>query len=501
MKIARLHMDAQDKLRFEIIGKSSVKYHLKANHQVEAKRWVWSLNNAIQWTKDQAKAESKRQTRGQEMLQQAKVSQQERQQNREFDSGSVAGGPAHVARSAHDFTDEEDMGHSVGEPSVAGDEVGKITRAYNTTAIEGDLADEDEDFADDTSSIADTTPVNKDAFLIAAQSARVQLDFLSQISHALQAHKTNNPQMTISNPAIAEALASFESASSNLKGLVGDMGRVAKDRESYWQYKLDREINVRRLWEASMAKVAKEQAALEEKIGESEDKRKRTKRALRDALEGNLPVGEGAVRTPDAKPVGVSFAQGADFPKVFEDDGSAPTPRTTQTVASPGRRRKSTIAEMTNLSDSESGDDEEFFDAVDAGEVPIVEQLPPQVATSHPVTQAPTFVAPSYVAAPPYSSEPEHVQRDVQPSNIIEPPVAVPEEPAVVVEKPAAVTEKPAVEKEAEQDVSKDITISFKGYEDPIRKKLAMDADNRPKISLWVGRQLFFMVSRHPSGC
>ena len=46
MKIAALNMDAQDKTRFEIQGKSSVKYHLKANHVVEAKRWFWTLNNA-----------------------------------------------------------------------------------------------------------------------------------------------------------------------------------------------------------------------------------------------------------------------------------------------------------------------------------------------------------------------------------------------------------------------------------------------------------------------
>ncbi|KAK2841645.1 hypothetical protein FQN49_006049, partial [Arthroderma sp. PD_2] len=32
MRIAKLNMDAQDKTRFEILGKSSVKYHLKANH-------------------------------------------------------------------------------------------------------------------------------------------------------------------------------------------------------------------------------------------------------------------------------------------------------------------------------------------------------------------------------------------------------------------------------------------------------------------------------------
>src|ERR1700744_2694981 len=62
MRIARLHMDPQDKTRFEIHGKSSVKYHLKANHVVEAKRWFWALNNAIQYTKDEAKEEEKRRT-------------------------------------------------------------------------------------------------------------------------------------------------------------------------------------------------------------------------------------------------------------------------------------------------------------------------------------------------------------------------------------------------------------------------------------------------------
>ena len=65
MRIARLNMDAQDKTRFEIHGKSSVKYHLKANHVVEAKRWFWSLNNAIQWAKDEAKEEERNDRRTQ----------------------------------------------------------------------------------------------------------------------------------------------------------------------------------------------------------------------------------------------------------------------------------------------------------------------------------------------------------------------------------------------------------------------------------------------------
>jgi hypothetical protein len=75
MGIAKLYMDPQDKQRFEIQGKSSVKYHLKANHQVEAKRWFWALNNAIQWAKDEARDEEKRANQDQEALKQAKIEQ------------------------------------------------------------------------------------------------------------------------------------------------------------------------------------------------------------------------------------------------------------------------------------------------------------------------------------------------------------------------------------------------------------------------------------------
>ena len=32
----------------------------------------------------------------------------------------------------------------------------------------------------------------------------------------------------------------------------------------------------------------------------------------------------------------------------------------------------------------------------------------------------------------------------------------------------------------------REVQPSFKGYEEPIRKRLKMDYDNRPRISLWV---------------
>lgn len=90
MRIAKLYMDPQDKQRFEIQGKSSVKYHLKANHQVEAKRWYWALNNAIQWAKDEAREEEKRHTRDQEALKQAKMEQLDKRTSKDGDSTSLA---------------------------------------------------------------------------------------------------------------------------------------------------------------------------------------------------------------------------------------------------------------------------------------------------------------------------------------------------------------------------------------------------------------------------
>ena len=46
--------------------------------------------------------------------------------------------------------------------------------------------------------------------------------------------------------------------------------------------------------------------------------------------------------------------------------------------------------------------------------------------------------------------------------------------------------QKPSMNRDLREDKLVDIKTSFKGYEDPIRKRFKMEADNRPKISLWV---------------
>jgi Ankyrin repeat./PH domain. len=52
---ANLHLDSSEKLKFEIIGKNGMRWHLKANHSIETNRWVWTLQNAITLAKDSIK--------------------------------------------------------------------------------------------------------------------------------------------------------------------------------------------------------------------------------------------------------------------------------------------------------------------------------------------------------------------------------------------------------------------------------------------------------------
>lgn len=445
MRIAKLHMDAQDKTRFEIHGKSSVKYHLKANHVVEAKRWFWSLNNAIQHSKDEAKQDEKRKTKDAETLRQAKAEAGDKIRP-DSDAMSMASSrpttlaaPSLLAMGGQ-AASRVSGAASLRAESAFGDDAGSNYGSYEPSLTAGDIskvptnaekaADEfDDDQDDDDRSSNQLQPVNKDAFNITAQSAKFQLDLLARVSKALGAERTQSPNMLISDPTISQVLSTYEAAVSSLDSLVVNLLTISRDRDAYWQYRLDKEADTRKMWEESMARIAQEHEDLQRTVGESEEKRKRTKRALREALEGQSAAAsrpESRAETQDR----VHFAESFD-PMPLTRESRASTTRRKSISSREGNRRKSVIAQYTNISDSESGDDEEFFDAVDAGEVEVVPApLSPPAPPAHP--------------GPTGDSMPD--------------------------------------EREAKR---KQIVSSFSGYEDPVRQKLKMDADNRPKISLW----------------
>ncbi|MCJ1285808.1 hypothetical protein MMC26_005149 [Xylographa opegraphella] len=450
MKIAKLSMDAQDKSRFEIEGKSSVKYHLKANHTVEAKRWFWALNNAIQWAKDEARDEEQRKQRDTKVFRHAR--QDTTARGEDIDDAGKADlketkfsgkgllpattldvpSDSFPRASTKNFTtsnsgvlgDDEGSFYGSYEPSIRGEDMTRIASRVNTATIAGDLDDDDE-YGDDASS-REMQPTSKDAFNITAHSANLQLDLLGQVSKALKDQCKDKPGTTVADEAILQAINTYESAVKSLQSMIGDLLRIARDRDAYWKYRLDREADVRRLWEESMTKVAKDQEQLESRIGESEEKRKRTKRVLRDVLDGGADS-----ESPRESETFPSYDTGKSESVAKEDSGFVRR----KSLGVRGLRRKSTIAALTDLSDSDSDADEEFFDAVGAGEVEISATMP-----LSPAGESPTST----------TSATKVLTQD-----------------------------------DNRGDKALKLAASFRGYEEPVRQRLKMEADDRPKISLW----------------
>ncbi|KAI0475950.1 oxysterol binding protein [Xylariaceae sp. FL0804] len=428
MRIATLHMSPDEKTKFEIIGKSSVKYTLKANHEVEAKRWFWALNNAIQWMKDQAKEDERHKAQSAEMLRQARDNLDKPTDLSHTDSHSEAAstgaprssvslgrypssklpGPrASVARASTAGSVDEDF-HDVGNAEARAQSHGAPVIPAD---IDGDDDDDDDDYMD-KSSRGESPTATKDAFNITAQSARLQLDTLAQVSAALQAEANSNPTMSLVDPRASQALATYDAAIRSLKGLMGDLLRISKDRDAHWQYRLDQETEMRQMWEESMAKVAAEQEVLEARVGESELKRKITKRALREMIGGSAESGRPSSRA--------SMTDPAETSAVAEKaNGQAPNSPSMKST-----RRPTALSQVVDISSDSESEQEEFFDAVDAGEVDV-----------HPMP----------------------------PSDVV----------------PAA---------DSKQDIvvsGTDVSSAFKGYENGFRTRLKLDEDNRPKIGLW----------------
>lgn len=411
MKIAKLHMSPDEKTKFEIHGKSSVKYTLKANHEVEAKRWFWSLNNSIQWSKDQVREEERQASRSAELLKQAKAEQstqslspqESHSENasvtdlgrsishlpaRSISSAKLPHRYDHAGASTVGSQDDDDFA----EYGTEGD-----TSRLRGQVIPGERDDED-DYADEMS-VREEPAATRDALNITAQSARLQLETLTHVHAALLSETTRSPATPLSDTRVTQAFSTYDGAIRSLTGLVGDLLRISKDRDAYWQYRLDREINMRRMWEESMAQVAREQEELEARVGEAEHKRKLAKKALREVMES--APDHAATPTPEAS-------------RKLEDNEGVEI----RSLA----RRPTALQQVAEFTDSDSEDQEEFFDAVDAGEIEIAEL-------------------------------------------------------------PRADT---ALDKGVVVSGGIDISSSFQGYENGIRHKLKMDADDRPKISLWV---------------
>lgn len=297
MRIAKLHMDPQDKQRFEILGKNSVKYHLKANHVVEAKRWYWTLNNAIQWAKDEAREVERR--KGAEAERMSKLKELTLQQQHQLQQ--------HGDSSTAELTESGSRkGQSTRSSSIV--DLGATTNdnpypeasTKITNIPEAQDSESEADEEGDSDSNSRTEPSTLDALTLSANSARLQLDLLAQVCLALQFQRQADPNTPLGDETVSAALEGYDVAVKSLKKIVGDVLKMTKERERYWKYRLGKEQELRRLWEENMQRLAEEHEVLQGEVGMERGKRKKTKRVLKEVLrERENAVGSGAVSSGD----------------------------------------------------------------------------------------------------------------------------------------------------------------------------------------------------------
>jgi len=313
MRNAKLKLDQSDKQKFEIIssGKGSVRYHLRATHPVEANRWIFALTQAIQ----AATAES--------------------MYLGPHDDSSptltrVLSAPDRPA--GHRSTSSLDL-----RP--------KLTNLTNSSAASINTED---DSGEDYPESGDEP--HKGDFDVTAHSAKVQLEILEKLIGSLPQKGPVWLRGEGESPSNDDPVSILKKAASSLHGTLEELVKMSQTRDSYWRGQLDREKELRRLWEENMEMLAEEQEHMEEAMNNAIEQRRMTKRALRA-----MSI---AVQQPN---------KGAEYIRSISISESEP----------PSKIKPEEIIAPEKLAQvivSSSDDEDEFFDAIGTSETSTLKE-------------------------------------------------------------------------------------------------------------------------------
>jgi hypothetical protein len=133
-----------------------------------------------------------------------------------------------------------------------------------------------------------------------------------------------------------------------------------KDRERWFTHRYEREVQAKRMWEENMRSVVSSQAELEQQLVDTQKQATRRKKALKE-LKSSVAAGVASPMSehPPSVPPTAMAGQGANA----STPGEAPS--------------AARLQELDNLVES-SDDEDDFYDAVESGTVPVRVETPLQ---------------------------------------------------------------------------------------------------------------------------
>lgn len=386
-----------EKLRFEVHstpsrGHTNVqKWYMKANHPVEASRWMQAITRAIDF---------------------AKQGQGQTYENSESDTPSKNSirssirGSVSSLRSTLPSRRERSDGDSVASSNLQPDEDagGGAHPSHPQPEPEATMNDrQDSRSENDGSEQAETdTPPHGASFDLQGHSTAAQLDLTAQL---LQKLVSSNTMIVPSS----ELVTTLKDSMATVQVLMNEYVSMVKERDDWWRARLTREQERQTVWEESLQSVVKEGEALERELREQARARRRGSRAF-DISEGD---GMGTIRGRPATLPPPPVEEETTVPEItqspepiasnpFFEDSPLTTPQA-HTEKQLGSRRQSSLATTRPrplsitptttrkftaggmalppsatipsfaADDGDGGDtdeEDEFFDAIDANSLP-----------------------------------------------------------------------------------------------------------------------------------
>lgn len=493
---AQLHLDSSEKLKFEIIGKNGIGWHLKANHPIETNRWVWTLQNAITLAKDNLKKKrvalnppptrnsTDENAQGGISRSNSKNSTDENGEKKHRRLLRIPGRRSGHKRSAslgsQYSSDNEDEGPPSNPPSRNSSNASNASRApsgvtaspnlsqikegkslspkdvpisemdnnsYETENFDYDV--EGGDFDSDSESFQRT---GEDDLDLGDQVSTVKRSLDVEIASLLDLFKLAAGSSGEEN---SEVYSVGLKTLTGIQELFGKFNHLVATRDQKLMSKLDRQTEVNTLWESSIHQLEAEIAKREEKLAEYEGKKKQLKKYLSVGSKSGASTPVSNSVPPGAKEGGASKGY---FAPAFV--GGASGDVTEAGLGGINEAQPNILEEIF-----QDASDDEFFDASEFEEDEEDADVPHSERTLREDENVPSSAGVAII-----SDEKTESSQD----------------------KSEEVPQKEASGPYShlnEAQKKKQTTIieegSFLGYDNPPRAKLAMDEDNRPKISLW----------------
>ena len=357
---------AGDKSTFTIgtsLGKSP-RWFLKGNHPVEAMQWVSALRTSIDIVKN---ADSTTASSGLPSL---------------SGGGEAFIGSTRSANASHSSLLQPSDGKGLSLSPFSGTpEFSNLNRTSTAGTTHSATSDYDPmdrtpsphgteasilgDDDDSSRGVSSNRPPHEENFALLANSVKGQVAIAEQLLNSLKALENDRD-----GPRRMEIIGATQRSLRVLANMLDTHIDQVVDREKWFNRRAENEREVKRMWEENMRSVVHSQSELEHQLAVTQQSNSRRKRALKDlkaSVLADVALADGSSATPH---------------------GDIGTPETARPVVAPLQTSATTpsgaivhsrsLVQMASMDDivSDTSDDEDFYDAVESGALPIRVESP-----------------------------------------------------------------------------------------------------------------------------